>query len=57
MASRKKVVVVKKARPRPRASVETMIKRYKARLARLERRVVLNKVKSDVFELEQELKG
>jgi hypothetical protein len=34
-----------------------MIKRYKARLARLERRVVLNKVKSDVFELEQELKG
>jgi hypothetical protein len=57
MPRKKAVIVPVPKRRKGRASVETMIKRYKARLARLERRVVLNKVKSDVFELEKELKG
>lgn len=40
-----------------RASVETMIKRYKARLARLERRKVLAKIKEEVLKVENELRN
>ena len=49
-------LVKKKTKPKARASVEVMIRRYKAKLAKMKRVQALNKIKEEVRELQELIK-